>query len=105
MLGIPLRSLRRLCTQGLIPGVKRDHSRQRVFTEQQLNLAKTLFSMREYGFKSRDVRKYAALYRQGASTKAERKALLDTRKRQIWQEIETRQAAIDFIERQDEYLA
>lgn len=49
-----------------------------------------------------ELKKYAALCRKGNSTIAERKAMLETQKRQLWQEFENIQAGIDFIERKNE---
>lgn len=103
--GVPIRTLRRLCVTGLIPRVKRNRSGYRVLTEEQINLAQALFKMKSSGFKAREIRHFSQLYREGNRTKEERKAILVTRKRQLWQEIEARQAAIDFIERQEEYLS
>ena len=105
MSGISAKALRSLCIAGLLPGVKRNRRGHRILTEAQVNLAEVLIKMREGGFKPRELRKYSRLYRGGASTKLERKAMLTTRKRQIWQEIQARQATIDFIERQEELLS
>lgn len=101
-LDVKPQSLRRLCNSGLILRIGRSHSGYRVLTQQQIDFAAILLGMKQAGFRSKEIRRYARLYRQGASTEAERTAILTTRKRQLWQEITERQKAIDFIERQEE---
>lgn len=105
MADMPPQTLRRLCNSGLIPKIRRNHFGHRVLADWQIDLAKTLHCMKQYGFQNRELRRYAKLFRQGSETTAERQAILDTRKRQLWHEIEERQAAIDFIERQSEFAA
>lgn len=101
---VPTHTLRRLCNSGLIPHIKRNRYGHRVLAEWQLDLAKILVEMRKCGFRNNELRRYARYYRQGDATKADRCAMLTTRKRQLWQEIVERQQAIDFIERQEELL-
>lgn len=51
-----------------------------------------------------ELKQYTRLFRQGKDTLAERKAMLETQKRQLWQELEDRQQGIDFLERQTELI-
>ncbi len=101
-LGVPKYSITNLCNQGLIPHVRRDQRHRRILEPWQVDLVQVLLGMKQAGFRPKDIRQYSRLYRQGPSTEAERLAMLTTRKRQLWHEIETRQKAIDFIERQEE---
>lgn len=96
------QTIRRLCNQGLIPHVRRDQRHRRILEPWQVDLAQVLLGMKQAGFRSKEIRQYSRLYRQGPSSEAERLAMLTTRKRQLWHEIEARQKAIDFIERQEE---
>lgn len=103
-LGVKSHVLRYFCNKGLIPGVRRNRRGYRVLDEGQLELAQILINMKHAGFTTNELKQYSRLYRQGDETRAERTAILTTRKRQIWQEITERQQAIDFIERQEELL-
>lgn len=95
-------TVRRLCNQGLIPHVKRDRNGRRILNSWQVDLIAVLLGMKQAGFRPKEIRQYARLFRQGKQTATERLAMLTTRKRQLWHEIEARQKAIDFIERQEE---
>lgn len=104
VLGISGQVLRRLCNSGLIPNVRRNSHGFRILEAWQIDYARTLLGLRQAGFTQADLKKYTRLFRQGEETLAERKAMLETQKRQLWQELEDRQQGIDFLERQIELL-
>lgn len=90
---------------GLIPNVKRAKNGYRLLDADQLTQIKTLVFLKRCGLDNREVRRYISLERQGSSTIPARQALLETKKRQIWQQIKDCQENIDFIERQEELFA
>lgn len=94
--------IRRLCNSGLVPGVRRNPLGHRVLNREQVELIALLLGMRRAGFSTKELKRYSRLYRQGSATEAQRLAMLTTRKHQLRQEINDRQDAIDFIERQEE---
>lgn len=87
---------------GLIPNVKRAKNGYRLLGTDQLTQIRTLVFLKRCGLNNREVRRYINLERQGSSTIPARQALLETKKRQIWQQIKDCQENIDFIERQEE---
>lgn len=95
-------TIRHFCDSGHIPHVRRNHKYQRVLTPAQFELLAILVKMKRSGFKKSEIKRYAKLSRQGRTTEPERLAILITRKHQLQQEIKSYQAAIDFIERQEE---
>ncbi len=101
-LGTTVHTVRHFCDAGYIPHVRRNRSYQRLLTPAQFELLAILVRMKQSGFKKSEIKHYAKLAREGHSTAQQRLAILTTRKRQLWQEIKARQAAIDFIERQEE---
>lgn len=103
-LGVSVDTLRRLCNSGLIPHVRRNHLGFRVLESWQIDYARTMLGLKQAGLKPAELKKYTSLFRRGPGTLAERKAILETRKRQLWQELEDRQQGIDFIERQVELI-
>lgn len=103
-LGVSASSLRRLCNSGLIPQVRRNKFGFRVLENWQIDYARTLLQLRQAGFKTEDLRRYTRLFRQGANTLEERKAMLETQKRQLWQELDKQRQSIDNLERQIELI-
>lgn len=103
-LGVPGYALRRLCNSGLIPNVRRNQRGFRVLEDWQIEYARTLLGLKQAGLKQTELKKYTRLFRQGEETSAERKAMLETQKRQLWQELEDKQQGIDFLERQVELI-
>lgn len=99
------RIIRHFCDSGYILHVRRNRKYQRVLTPAQFELLATLVKMKQSGFKKAEIKRYAKLARQGRDTENERLAILTTHKHQLQQEIKDRQAAIDFIERQEELVA
>lgn len=105
-LGVKSQVLRRYCNRGFVPGMIRVlPGRPRVFTEEQVDYLRLALFLTRAGFTTKDLRKYIALLRKGGTeSDAERKAMLITHKRQVWQELEDLQKTIDFIERQEELI-
>ena len=103
-LGVSSYALRRLCNSGLIPNIRRNQRGFRVLEDWQIDYARTLLGLKQAGFKQAELKKYTRLFRQGNETLNERKAMLETRKRQLWQELEDKRRGIDFLERQVELI-
>ena len=102
MLGVKGTSIRYYLNNGLVPHVRRARNGYRVLEMWQIDLLQILLNMKQAGFGTKQIRHYASLFREGKQTEAARLAMLTTRKHQLWQEIEQRQKAIAFIERQEE---
>lgn len=102
ILHVKYSTVRSFLDRGLVPHVRRDAKKNRILEPWQVDLLQILISMKQAGFSSKELRRYSRLFRQGRQTQAERLAMLTTRKHQLWQEIEVRQKAINFIERQEE---
>lgn len=103
-LGVAGHALRLLCNSGLIPNVRRNSYGFRVLEDWQIDYARTILGLRQAGLSQAELKQYTRLFRQGKDTLAERKAMLETQKRQLWQELEDRQQGIDFLERQAELI-
>ncbi len=100
--GVPTQALRRYCNEGTIRHVKRKRSGYRVLDAEQVTWARKLWYLERCGFNRADRKMYARLTWRGAETRLERKAMLETKKRNLWQKIEECQEDIDFIEREVE---
>ncbi len=103
-MGVSVGVIRRFCNNGFVPQVRRNSRAYRILEDPQLELIAILVALRGAGLERKALKKYAKLYPQGTTTLPERKAMLETRKRQLWQELEERQQAIDLLERQIEMM-
>lgn len=103
-LQISQSTIRHLCNTGLVPHVRRGRRGQRLLAEWQLNHIRTILDLRQAGLSKAELKRYARLFREGKFTLPERKALLETQKRQLWQELEDLQRGIDILERQIELI-
>lgn len=101
-LNVPRHTVSHFCERGFIPHVRRNRKGFRVLEPWQIDLLNILIKMKQAGFDAKQLRQYSRLYRQGEATARERLAILITRKHQLQNEIKERQAAIDFIEREEE---
>lgn len=101
-LGISPHTIRFYCNKGLVAHVRRSRNGYRLFTEQQVDWLKTLVCLSRCGFSVPEMKRYTGLCRNGVGTAPERKAMLETKKRQLWQKLEDIHSSIDFIERKQE---
>lgn len=88
ILGASRNVVRKILKRGTIRGIKRRRNKYRVLDAEQLELLRTLY----------------CLNRGGATTLPERKAILEAKKRQMWEKLKELQTAIDFIERKVEII-
>lgn len=105
-LGVKSRVLRKYCNLGFVPGLTHClPGQKRTFTDEQIDYLRQADFLTRAGFTAKDLRKYLMLSRKkGEVASKERKAMLMTHKRQVWQELEDLQRTIDFLERQEELL-
>lgn len=106
ILGVSSQRLRRYCNRGLVPGVRQPVlGKSRTFTAEQMNSLRLAHFLTVAGCRVEDIRKYLWLAREDTKqARKEQLSILNTHKRQVWQELEDLQATIDFLERQEELL-
>ncbi len=104
ILGVSVYEVRHYCDRGLVRGVKRWRNGYRYLDMAQLEWIGVLVKLRKCGFGVKEMKKYARLTWQGNKTLPERKAMLETQKRQLWQEIYALQEGIDAAERLGELI-
>ncbi len=100
ILGAPKPFVRKLINHGAVTGVKRQRNHYRILNPKQLELVRTLYFLNRSGMTIRELKQYACLEQSGKI--AECKAILETRRRQQWEQIKDLQENIDVIERKIE---
>ena len=96
-LGMPASTIRFYDKNGLFPDVARSQGGIRVFTEDDLEWARFIERLKVSGMPIKEIRAYIDLYRQGDSTIAERRRIVEERRKAILEQLEDLKLALDFI--------
>lgn len=96
-LNLPISAIRYYDNAGLIPGLKRNVAGRRLFDQQNVLMLETVNCLRETGMPIRDIRHYADLVRQGASTHDARYQLLKAQQAQVAQQIADLQENMHYL--------
>lgn len=87
MFGVSIYTIRFYDKEGLLPFVMRNKSGNRVFTESDVSLFRTICCLKNTGMQIRDIKTYIDFCMLGASTIDERKKLLLTHQEAILNQI------------------
>lgn len=101
--GLTYETLKFYCNQGLVPNVKRDSRKRRVFDDDDLAWIHGLCCLRNCEMSIKDMKEYLLLCQEGNSSIPRRREILDGQKELLLKRIETLQAAIHYIERKKQY--
>lgn len=97
MTGISYETLKFYCNQGLIPNVQRDERNFRVFDQHDVDWIKNLTCLKRCGMSIREMKEYLALCLQGTESIPERKIMLATKQKELFQKQKEIQDSIEFI--------
>lgn len=75
-LNLSVHSVRYYCDMGLVPNLKYDHNKNRIFDDESINWLKAVKFLRASNMAIIDIKKYFNLCLDGNSTKIERKNIL-----------------------------
>ena len=103
-LGVKTPVIRRYCNRGFVPHVRRTRTGYRIFDECQIEWLRTVRLLDECGFSTAGIKTYRDFTKRGDETISERRAMLETKKHQLWQEMKSLQQRIDFIEQRQEFF-
>ncbi len=96
--------LKKVLNRGLVRGVRRGRNHYRLISADQLELVRTLKYLSQGEGFMKDLKTYADLEHRGKAAEEVKKAFLETKKRQFWEELKNLQDAIDHIERKIEVI-
>ncbi|PWW02403.1 DNA-binding transcriptional MerR regulator [Paenibacillus cellulosilyticus] len=83
MTGISAPTLRYYEKEGLLPYVKRNENRKRLYDEEDLSWISFVTALRATGMPIAQIQKYVSLFKEGDSTIAERKTMMLHHKKDI----------------------
>lgn len=101
--GLTYETLKFYCNQGLIPNVKRDGRKRRIFDDDDLAWIHGLCCLRNCEMGIKDMKEYLILCQEGNASIPERKKILDKQKELLLKRIQDLRAAVDYIERKKRY--
>lgn len=90
------QTLKYYCNEGLIPNVKRNENRYRVFDDNDIAWIKSLSCLKNCGMSILEMKEYLDLCLKGQSTIPERKIILE--RKSLVGELDRVQKSIDYID-------
>ena len=101
--GMTYQGLKFYCNKGLIPNVKRDSINRRIFDEHDIAWIKSLSCLKNCGLSLQEMKEYAKLCLEGASSIPQRQKILAQKKLQLQENIATLTASIEYIDKKQEF--
>lgn len=96
MTGLPVSTLRYYDKEGLFPGMERQ-SGIRKFGENELEALRVIRCLKMSGLEIKDIKQFMEWCAEGADTYPERKALFESRRRIVEEEMERLQKTLDML--------
>ncbi len=91
-------NLKFYCNEGLVPNVKRDRRKYRVFDEHDIKWIQSLNCLKSCGMSIAEMKQYLALCMEGEGTIPERKVILAEKKETLLKSITELQKAVAYID-------
>lgn len=96
--GLSYETLKFYCNQGLVPNVKRDSRKYRVFDDRDIAWINSLNCLRNCGMSIPEMKNYIDLCLVGESSIPERKEILAHKRKRLEEEKQRIQDSIDYID-------
>lgn len=96
--GMTYETLKFYCNQGLVPEVKRDKNNRRVFDENDVAWINSLGCLKRCGMSIAEMKEYLSLCLEGKDSIPRRQVILERKRRELEQSMETLQKSIDYID-------
>ena len=100
---LPYETLKFYCNQGLVPNVKRDKNNHRIFDEQDIQWINSLNALKQCGMSISEIKDYIKLCYDGEGTIPQKKAILDSKRKSLAEQLKQVQACIDCIDQMQEF--
>jgi len=96
--GLTYEALKFYCNEGLVPNVKRDKNKRRIFDDRDLAWIKDLTCLKKCSMSIADMKKYLELCLEGKSSIPSRQEMLKIKKEALLSQIEEINASINYID-------
>ena len=101
--GMTYQTLKFYCNEGLVPNVRRDGNKRRVFDKHNLGWIESLSCLKDCGMSIQEMKEYLDLCLQGPSSIQERKVVLEGKRAQLEARIAELQTAIQYIDKKQRF--
>lgn len=96
--GLTYETLKFYCNQGLVPNVKRDEKKRRLFDDHDIAWINSLSCLRNCNMSIQEMREYIHLCLEGESSIPARKLMLTEKRKHLEAEAKRIQDSIDYID-------
>ena len=96
--GLSYETLKFYCNQGLVPNVKRDKNKRRIFNDKDIAWIQSLNCLKNCDMSISEMKEYIELCLLGESSIPERKIILNVKKETLIQQMKQIQESIDYID-------
>ncbi len=101
--GMTYETLKYYCNEGLIPNVKRDKHNYRIFDDRDITWIKSLSCLKQCGMGITEMKQYVELCLKGKSSIAERKIILEQKRKALLEKLQELNECIEYIDTKQQF--
>lgn len=101
--GMAYETLKFYCNEGLIPHVKRNEQKHRVFDERDIAWIKSLTCLKNCGMSLQEMKRYIQLCLEGPASIPQRKSILEEKRLSLMEKMAALQSSIEYIEGKQQF--
>lgn len=101
--GLTYQALKFYCNQGLVPNVKRDANRRRIFNDADITWIRGLICLKQCGLSIQEIKTFLAMCAEGISSIPERKRILASKREDLLRKIDELHEAVRYIDKKQQF--
>ena len=101
--GLTYQALKFYCNQGLVPNVKRDANRRRIFDDGDITWIRGLICLKQCGLSIQEIKTFLAMCAEGVSSIPERKQILASKRQDLLRRIDELHEAVRYIDKKQQF--
>lgn len=101
--GLTYQTLKFYCNQGLVPNVKRDDSRRRIFDDADITWIRGLICLKQCGLSIQEIKTFLEMCTQGVSSIPARKQILASKREDLLRKMDELREAVRYIDKKQQF--
>lgn len=101
--GLTYQTLKFYCNQGLVPNVKRDDSRRRIFDDADITWIRGLICLKQCGLSIQEIKTFLEMCAQGVSSIPARKQILASKREDLLRKMDELREAVRYIDKKQQF--